>query len=147
MKVGIKKLENFKGDLPSYSREGDACIDLRAQLDTKGIMIHPGERKLLSTGLAFEIPTGYEMQIRPRSGWALKEGITVLNSPGTIDSNYRGPVGIILINHGRESVVIRDLDRIAQGALVKVETMEFEVKEELSETVRSDSGFGSSGVK
>lgn len=148
MKVQVKKLEHFKGDLPAYATKGAAGMDLRAQLgDKKNVMIFPGGRMLVPTGLAVAVPEGFEMQVRPRSGLALKSGITVLNSPGTVDSDYRGEVGVILMNTTSESFVIMDGDRIAQAVFAPVVIAEFEEVAELPSTDRGAGGFGSSGVK
>ena len=132
--------------LPSYETPGAAGADLRANFPDKGeITLEPGARALLPTGLAVEIPHGYEMQIRPRSGLALKQGLSLANAPGTIDSDYRGPLGIILINFGQTSVRIAHGDRIAQAVIAPVVQAEFKLSEALSETKRGSSGFGSTG--
>jgi dUTP pyrophosphatase len=150
MKVKIKKLHP-DAIIPKYQTEGAAGFDLHAIIgwtDDQGqirryIDIQPGQRYLINTGLSVEIPKGYEIQIRPRSGLALKQGITVLNSPGTIDSDYRAGIGIMLINTSDEVVEIKHLDRIAQGVLTPVEQAEWEVVDELTETKRGEGGFGS----
>ena len=130
--------------LPSYETSGAAGFDLRA---IAGGMVAPGYTALIDTGLRMEIPEGYEMQIRPRSGLALKYSITVLNSPGTIDSDYRGNIKVLLINHGKESFIYTAGDRIAQGVLVKLPHHAiFYEEQELSQTVRGEGGFGSTGV-
>lgn len=144
--VKIKKLANFKGDLPMYQTPLASGFDVRAQLDGQTLKLAPGERALIPTGLSFEIPPGYEIQSRPRSGLAAKQGLTVLNTPGTIDADYRGEVKIILINLGRETVEIKDQDRIAQLVLCPVVQADFELVEELSSTERGAGGFGSTGV-
>lgn len=148
MKVKVKKLAHFKGDLPSYATKGAAGMDLRAQLaehkDTA--VIRPGQRALIPTGLSLEIPEGYEVQIRPRSGLALKSGITVLNTPGTIDADYRGEIGVILLNTSDTPFTVNTGDRIAQAVMAPVVQMEL-VEDELSDTERGEGGFGSSGVK
>lgn len=132
--------------LPSYETNGAAGADLRANLDDRGqIRLAPGERRLIPTGLCLEIPEGYEVQIRPRSGLALKHGITLPNSPGTIDSDYRGPLGIIMMNVGSEPFVIRHGDRIAQMVVAPVSRASFVVVSELSDTDRGTAGFGSTG--
>lgn len=143
--VKIKKLNNFKGDLPAYQSQGASGFDVRAQLET-AITIKPGERTLVATGLSFEIPMGFEIQARPRSGLAAKHGISVVNTPGTIDSDYRGEVKIILINLGSEDFVIQPLERIAQLVIAPVYLAQFELVNELSDTVRGVGGFGSTGV-
>ncbi len=137
--------------LPTRATPQAAGLDLRANLDRKnrekGIALKPGERKLITTGLRIELPQDYEGQIRPRSGWALKYGISVLNSPGTIDSDYRGEVGVILINHGEEDFQIVHGDRIAQLVVSKVVSVSIEETTELSQTKRSQGGFGSTGKR
>ncbi len=142
MKLKVKKL--YDGVIvPSYAKEGDAGFDLYSADD---YVISPGKRELVKTGLAFEIPLGYEVQIRPRSGLALKRGISVVNSPGTIDSGYRGEIGVVLINHGEENFEVNRGDRIAQGVLNKVEIADFVESEVLMSSVRGERGFGSSGA-
>jgi dUTP pyrophosphatase len=142
--VKIKKLENFKGEIPQYQSTGASGVDVRAQLRTP-MTLKPGERAMIPTGLSFEIPLGFEIQARPRSGFAAKQGITVLNTPGTIDADYRGEVKIIVINLGQESVLIQDQERIAQLVVAPVIQAQFEVVEELSSTERGLGGFGSTG--
>lgn len=127
---------------PRYSTPGSAGIDL---ISNGTVVLNPGERKLISTIWRFSIPEGYEMQIRPRSGLALKHGITVLNAPGTIDSDYRGPIGVILVNTGNGPYVVNQYDRIAQGIVAKVEHVEFIEVEEFGQTERGEGGFGSTG--
>ena len=144
LKVKIKKLENFKGELPQYQSLGASGFDIRAQI-SNSMVLRPGERALIPTGLAFEIPLGYEIQARPRSGWAAKSGLTVLNTPGTIDADYRGEVKIIVINLGQEPVTIADQERCAQLVLAPVIQAQFELSEDLSETERGAGGFGSTG--
>ena len=142
----IKKRENFKGDLPAYESELASGFDVRAQLE-EAVTLKPGERTLIPTGLSFEIPKGYEIQARPRSGWAIKKGIGLVNSPGTIDADYRGEVKIIIINLGLEDVEVTDQTRIAQLVLCPVFQAEFIVEDELSSTDRGEGGFGSTGAK
>ncbi len=142
--VKIKKLENFKGDLPAYQSAGASGFDVRAQMQNS-IVLKPGERALIPTGLGFEIPLGYEIQCRPRSGFAAKQGVTVLNTPGTIDADYRGEVKVILVNLGPEPVEIKDQERVAQLVLCPVFQAQFEVVSELSSTDRGAGGFGSTG--
>lgn len=142
--VKIKKLENFRGELPAYQSLGASGFDVRAQL-AGAVTLNPGERAMIPTGLSFEIPLGYEIQSRPRSGWAAKSGLTVLNTPGTIDADYRGEVKIIVINLGNEPVVINDQERCAQLVLAPVIQAQFEVVDELSTTERGAGGFGSTG--
>lgn len=137
--------------LPARATPQAAGLDLRANLDRqnreKGLVLKPGERKLVTTGLRIELPQDYEGQIRSRSGWALKHGISVLNSPGTIDSDYRGEVGVILINHGEEDFQVFHGDRIAQLVVSKVVSASIEETTELSQTKRSQGGFGSTGKR
>ena len=142
--VQVKLLENFKGELPKYQSQWASGVDVRAQLPT-ALSLAPGERTLVPTGLSFAIPEGYEIQARPRSGWALREGISLANTPGTIDADYRGEVKIILINLGQSPVLIHDQDRIAQLVLCPVLQAQFEVVQDLSDTVRGAGGFGSTG--
>ncbi|MQY43747.1 dUTP diphosphatase [Epibacterium sp. SM1969] len=132
--------------LPAYETQGAAGADLRANLPDRGVLtLEPGERKLVATGLRLEIPAGYEIQIRPRSGLALKHGITLPNTPGTIDSDYRGPLGVILMNAGQEMFTVNHGDRIAQMVLAPVVQAQFELAETLSDTERGAGGFGSTG--
>jgi dUTP pyrophosphatase len=128
--------------LPAYATPGSAGLDLRADVD---VALQPGERKLVPTGLSIALPPGYEGQVRPRSGLALKQGLTCLNSPGTIDSDYRGEVGVILVNHGQEAVKLVRGDRIAQLVVARVEQAEVVVVEALSTTARGEGGFGHTG--
>ena len=130
--------------LPSYSTLLSAGMDLRAFLD-EPVTLAPGERMLVPTGLYISLPTGYEAQIRPRSGLALKKGITLLNTPGTIDADYRGEIGIIAANLSQEDFVISDGDRIAQMVVAKYETVEWILCETLDETSRGAGGFGHTG--
>lgn len=131
--------------LPAYASEGAAGADIKACI-TEEIVILPGEAKLISTGIRVAIPDGYEIQIRPRSGLALKNQITVLNTPGTIDSDYRGVIGVILINHGKNAFVVQPGMRIAQLVLAQVIQARFVVQEELLETKRGGGGFGHTGM-
>ena len=144
MKIKIKKWPHFKGELPAYQSMGASGFDIRAQLALP-LTLKKGERAMVPTGLSFEIPIGFEIQARPRSGWAAKQGLTVLNTPGTIDADYRGEVKIILINLGQEDVVIRDQDRCAQLVVAPVILAQFELVTELSDTERGVGGFGSTG--
>ena len=128
--------------LPEYETPGSAGLDVRC---TETIVLNPGERILAKTGLFVEIPIGYELQVRPRSGLALKHGITVLNTPGTIDADYRGEVGVILMNHGLSVVEFKPADRIAQLVLNKVERIQWLQTESLTGTKRGQGGFGSTG--
>ncbi|WP_170467040.1 dUTP diphosphatase [Ruegeria arenilitoris] len=132
--------------LPSYETTGAAGADVRANLpDGASITLGPGERALIPTGLRIEIPNGYEVQVRPRSGLALKHGITLPNTPGTIDSDYRGPLGVILLNAGQESFEVAHGERIAQLVVAPVVQATFEAVEVLSDTDRGAGGFGSTG--
>ena len=142
----VKVINRSKHDLPKYETEASAGIDLRANLPTP-FSLQPLERTLVQTGIFLEIPVGYEAQVRPRSGLALKKGVTVLNTPGTIDADYRGEVGVILVNISNQPFVINDGERIAQLVFAKVEQAEFLEVEELSSTERGAGGFGSTGVK
>lgn len=144
MNVKIKKWPHFKGELPAYQSEGASGFDVRAQLD-KPLTLKPMERVLVATGLSFEIPIGFEIQARPRSGLAAKQGISVLNTPGTIDADYRGEVKVILVNFGQEPVIINDQDRCAQLVICPIVQAKFELVSELSDTVRGHGGFGSTG--
>lgn len=132
--------------LPSYETSGAAGADVRANLpDGVSITLEPGQRALIPTGLWIEIPEGYEVQVRPRSGLALKHGITLPNTPGTIDSDYRGPLGVILMNAGQESFEVAHGERIAQLVVAPVVQADFQFADELSETERGSGGFGSTG--
>ena len=144
MKVAIINKSN--NALPSYETAASAGLDIRAFIEEK-LTLSPGERKLIKTGLFLEIPEGYEAQVRPRSGLALKNGITVLNSPGTIDADYRGEIGVILINPSSENFEINSGDRIAQLIFAKVEQAVWFETESLNETERGLGGFGSTGKK
>jgi dUTP pyrophosphatase len=144
MKVEVVNLSSH--ELPKYSTEESAGLDLRAELQSP-IVLEPGQRSLIPTGLKIALPTGYEAQVRPRSGLAYKHGITVLNSPGTIDADYRGDVGVILINHGSESFTIENGERIAQLIIAKFIQIDWDEVLDLSNTSRGEGGFGSTGVK
>ena len=132
--------------LPAYATVQSAGMDLRANID-EPIVLKPLERRLIPTGLHIALPAGYEAQVRPRSGLALKKGITVLNSPGTVDADYRGEVGVLLINLSQEDFVINDGERIAQMVIARHEQGDFVVVEELDETERGEGGYGHTGVK
>lgn len=132
--------------LPEYATPQSAGVDLRANLD-EAITIESFGRRLVGTGLHIALPEGYEAQIRPRSGLALKKGITVLNTPGTIDADYRGEIGVILINTSNQDVVIEPGERIAQMVINKYETVEFQPVDELNATERGEGGFGHTGNK
>ena len=133
-------------DLPYYEREGDACMDLKAHLKGDSIELHSGDIKLISTGIKIALPDMYEAQIRSRSGLALKHGVFVLNAPGIIDSGYRGDVGVILANFGKDTVLISDGDRIAQMSVHKTNSIRWVKVDKLSETDRGEGGFGHTGV-
>lgn len=145
LNVKIKKLENFHGDLPAYQSPGASGFDVRAQLAGGQVTLKPGERAMIPTGLSFEIPLGYEIQARPRSGLAAKQGLTVLNTPGTIDADYRGEVKVILINLGNEAIQIQDQERCAQFVIAPILQADFELVKELGSTERGAGGFGSTG--
>lgn len=142
----VKIINTSSNKLPAYETTGSAGMDLRANLK-QAIHLQPRERVLIPTGLKIQLPEGYEAQVRPRSGLSLKEGIIVLNSPGTIDSDYTGEIGVIIVNHGKQAFIIQNGDRIAQLVFQKVEQVEFEVVDSLEETQRGEGGFGSTGVK
>ena len=144
MKVQI--VNNSKHELPKYATKLSAGMDLRANIE-EPIVLQPGERRLIPTGIHIGLPQGYEAEVRPRSGLALKHGITCLNSPGTIDADYTGDVGVILINHGQEPFTINDGDRIAQMVIAKYKQVTWVEVEELQATERGDGGFGHTGKK
>lgn len=142
----IKKTDDAKDlPLPKYMSKGAAGIDLYAKVD-EDVVIKPGEIKLIGTGIMIQLPEGYEAQIRPRSGLALNNGITMLNSPGTIDSDYRGEIKLILINFGESDFIVKRGLRIAQMIINKVEIPEIIEVDELDETVRGENGFGHTGL-
>ena len=145
VKILIKKI-NKEVITPKYKTDGSSGVDLSAFLEKK-VIIKPNSSELIPTGLQVAIPEEFEIQIRPRSGLAAKESIGVLNSPGTIDSDYRGELKIILFNHGKEDFIINNGDRIAQMVLVPIVKMEFEEVDSLPNTVRGQGGFGSTGKK
>lgn len=160
--INVSVINKSSNELPKYAHKGDAGFDLRANVEeikndnylfnairfnATTIILNPGGRVLIPTGLYMAIPEGYELQIRPRSGLALNHGITVVNTPGTIDAIYRGNIGVILKNDGTEPFIIEQGDRIAQGVLNKVEEANLIEVDSLDETDRSDSGYGKSGVK
>ena len=142
----VKIVNKSKNELPAYSTIMSAGMDLRASLQ-EPVVLKPLERKLVPTGLYIELPQGFEAQIRPRSGLALKKGITVLNTPGTIDADYRGEIGIILINLSQEEFVIDSGESICQMIIASHETVEWKLVEELKETDRGAGGFGHTGKK
>ncbi len=142
----IKVINKGHQQLPAYATAQSAGMDLRANIETP-ITLHPMQRQLVQTGLHIALPKGYEAQVRPRSGLALKHGITVLNSPGTIDADYRGEVMVLLINLSDKDFIINDGERIAQMVIAKHEQGEFIEVEELDETERGEGGYGHTGVK
>ncbi len=144
--MNVKIVNHSKHDLPKYETSASAGMDLRANLD-EPVRMEPLERKLIPTGLFIELPEGYEAQVRPRSGLALKKGITVLNSPGTIDADYRGEIRVILINLSRESFEINDGDRIAQMVISSHVQVQWKKVDVLNETRRGAGGFGHTGAK
>ena len=144
--VRVMRLQgNRDMPLPSYETVGASGLDLRAAVDGE-LTLHPGEIRLVPTGLAISLPAGYEAQIRPRSGLALKQGVGMVNSPGTIDSDYRGEIGLILINWGKTPFVIKRGDRIAQMVVTRVSRAEVLEVDRLETTARGEGGFGHSGV-
>lgn len=146
MRARFRRLAHGRGlPVPAKASPGSAGFDLTAAVEDP-LTLAPGERHLVPTGLALEIPGGWEGQVRPRSGLALRHGITLLNSPGTIDSDYRGEVGVIVMNHGVEPVTVERGDRIAQLVLARVEEVAWEEVEVLGDSERGSGGFGSSGV-
>lgn len=144
--IQIKVINKGHQQLPAYATSQSAGMDLRANLEAS-IVLKPMERKLVSTGLFIALPEGFEAQVRPRSGLALKHGITVLNTPGTIDADYRGEVMVLLVNFSQEEFVIRDGERIAQMVIARHEQGYFVEVEELDETERGTGGYGHTGVK
>lgn len=140
----IKVINKSRHPLPSYATAGAAGLDIRASLSAP-ITLQPLERRLIPTGLYMELPLGYEAQIRPRSGLSIRYGITVINSPGTIDADYRGELQVPLVNLSNESFVIEDGERIAQMVIARHEVIEWELVERLSETERGEGGFGHTG--
>lgn len=144
--IEIKVVNRGHQPLPVYATELSAGMDLRANIE-ETIVLHPMERRLIGTGLHIALPAGYEAQVRPRSGLALKHGVTVLNSPGTVDADYRGEIKVLLVNLSAEDFVINDGERIAQMVIARHKQAEFTVVEELDETERGDGGYGHTGVK
>jgi dUTP pyrophosphatase len=142
----VKIINKSKNDLPAYETEGSAGMDLRADI-TDSITLSPLERSMIPTGLFIELPMGYEAQVRPRSGLAAKRGLTCLNSPGTIDSDYRGEIKVILVNLSNEIQVIEPSERIAQMVITKHERIVFQEVSSLNSTARGAGGFGSTGTK
>ena len=146
MSVKVSIINRSHHTLPSYSTALSAGMDIRANLEAP-ITLQPGERRLIPTGLYIALPEGYEAQIRPRSGLAIKHGITVLNSPGTIDADYRGEIGIIIINHSDKAFVIEDGERIGQMVVAQYSRVEWNETDSLDETERGAGGFGHTGIK
>ncbi len=144
--ISINIINKSTNPLPSYATGGSAGMDLRANLENP-LVLQPLERYLTPTGLFIELPDGYEAQIRPRSGLAIKQGITCLNSPGTVDSDYRGELKVILINLSNEAQVINNGDRIAQIIIAKTEKADFKLVQQLNSSTRGEGGFGHTGIK
>ena len=142
----IKVINKGRQPLPEYATPLSAGLDLRANIDVP-VTLHPMERRLIVTGLYMALPPGFEAQVRPRSGLALKHGITVLNTPGTIDADYRGEIKVLLVNLSNEPFVINEGERIAQMVVAKHEQADFTLVSELDETERGDGGYGHTGVK
>lgn len=143
--VKVKIINMSRHELPAYATVDSAGMDVRANLDS-AVTLKPLERKLIPTGLKVELPSGYEMQIRPRSGLALKHGITLVNTPGTIDADYRGEIGVILINLSDKEFVVNDGERIAQMVVAPYTRVTWESAESISDTERGEGGFGHTGV-
>lgn len=144
--VKIKIVNRGRQQLPAYATELSAGMDLRANID-ESITLNPMERRIIPTGLYMALPSGYEAQVRPRSGLAFKHGITVLNSPGTIDADYRGEIGVLLVNLSNEPFVITEGERIAQMVIARHEQGQFEEVDQLDQTERGEGGYGHTGVK
>lgn len=145
-KIRIKIINRSHHPLPAYSTPEAAGMDIRAYLPDGELTLDPGERTLIPTGLYIQLPSGYECQIRPRSGLALKNGITVLNTPGTVDADYRGEIGVILFNTGKEPFVVKDGERICQMVIKEYTKAEWEPVRELDRTERERGGFGHTGT-
>lgn len=144
--VEIRVVNKGRQPLPAYATKQSAGLDLRADID-EDVILQPLQRQLIPTGLHIALPEGYEAQVRPRSGLALKHGVTVLNTPGTIDADYRGEIGVVLINLSQQDFVINDGERIAQMVIARHEQGDFVVVEALDETERGEGGYGHTGVK
>ena len=144
--IKVKVVNRGHQQLPAYATQQSAGMDLRANLEA-AITLHPLERRLIPTGLHIALPEGYEAQVRPRSGLALKHGITVLNTPGTIDADYRGEIGVVLVNLSQEDFTVNDGERIAQMVIARHEQADLVIVEELDETERGEGGYGHTGVK
>ncbi|MGG6229698.1 dUTP diphosphatase [Tenacibaculum sp. SDUM215027] len=143
--MNVQIINKSKHQTPTYETEGSAGMDLRANIDA-AITLKPLERAIIKTGLFIALPVGYEAQVRPRSGLAAKKGITVLNSPGTVDADYRGEIGVILVNLSNEEFIVNDSERIAQLVIAKHERVNWQEVAVLDETERGAGGFGSTGV-
>jgi dUTP pyrophosphatase len=144
--IPVNIVNTSDNDLPAYATNGSAGMDIRANLEN-AVTLQPLERQLIPTGLFIELPEGYEAQVRPRSGLALKQGITCLNSPGTVDADYRGELKVILINLSNTAQTIRHGDRIAQVVIAKVERAALVMVQELNQTIRGQGGFGHTGIQ
>ena len=144
--IKIKVVNKGRQQLPAYATSQSAGMDLRANIDAP-ITLRPMERRIIPTGLYIALPPGFEAQVRPRSGLALKHGITVLNSPGTIDADYRGEIGVLLVNLSTDDFIITEGERIAQMVIARHEQGEFELTDELDDTERGAGGYGHTGVK
>lgn len=145
-KVEIKVINKSHHPLPSYETFEAAGMDVRAYLPEGSVTLKPGERALIGTGLYMQLPSGYECQIRPRSGLALRHGISIVNSPGTVDADYRGEIGVILINLGQEDFIVNDGDRICQMVVKEYTKVKWELTDRLDRTKREDGSFGHTGV-
>ena len=143
--IKIKVVNRGHQPLPAYATPQSAGMDLRANL-SEPVTLHPMERRLIPTGLHIALPEGFEAQVRPRSGLALKHGLTVLNTPGTIDADYRGEIGVVLINLSQEDFIVNDGERIAQMVIARHEQGDFVMVEELDETIRGEGGYGHTGT-
>lgn len=143
----VKIINRSHHPLPSYSTPGAAGMDVRAYLPEGAVTLKPGQRALIPTGLYVQLPQGYECQIRPRSGLALKHGLSIVNSPGTVDADYRGEIGVVLINHGQEDFVVNDGERICQMVITTYTKVEWEQTTLLDTTKRETGGFGHTGIK
>jgi dUTP pyrophosphatase len=144
-RVSVRITNRTKHPLPAYQTTGSAGMDLRAALD-EPVILEPGERRLIPTGIAIALPEGYEAQVRPRSGLAFKYGIGMVNAPGTIDADYRGEIGVLLINHGQEAFKIADGERVAQLVVAPVTQVDWQLAGSLESTVRGAGGFGHTGT-
>lgn len=142
----VKVINRSRHELPQYETPQSAGLDIRANVDSP-VVLKPLERKLVPTGLYVELPVGYEAQIRPRSGLALKHGISLLNTPGTIDADYRGEIGVIMVNLSNEEFTVNDGDRIAQMVVARHEQVEWQLVETLADSERGEGGFGHTGKK